>query len=233
MENLQPKVKEVREKFLSKYNGNILDDTYDERDVEWVKKNDTIIRCSLAAYKSSGDVIKAVDLLNEMLLFRAKFKLNDVKLSDLDAEIVSLGGVFFHGKDKNGHKVLHFRVSKQKSGYKIKEGKLFIAYHLNKHFIESPEDQIVPLFDMSDAGVSNMDMDTSKFIIACLGVYFPNIGAYSIMFKMGFALEAIWTIIKGFLDPDQSKRTFFASRKNIQEYIASDQLLPHMIKTDK
>lgn len=46
-------------------------------------------------------------------------------------------------------------------------------------------------------------------------------------------VSAVWTIIKGWLDADQAKRTYMVSRKNVQDYIAEDQLLPHMIKKDK
>lgn len=233
MADLAPKVAEVRTKFLSKYNGSILDDTYHAKDVEWVKSSDAFIRNALRAYKTGGDVNKAVDLINEIFLFRNKYKLNDIKKEDLDQELRELDGVYYNGVDKKGHKLIHFRVSRQKNGYKIKETKQYIAYHFNLHYMEKPEEQIVPFFDMTDASVSNMDLELSKFIIHCVSSDFPNLGAYNLMFRMGVALEAVWTIIKGWLDADQAKRTYMVTRKNVQEYIAEDQLLPHMIKKDK
>ena len=52
------------------------------------------------------------------------------------------------------------------------------------------------------------------------------------MFKMGVALEAVWKIIKGWLDAEQSKKTYFVKRANIQEYIDAEQLEAHMIRDD-
>lgn len=68
----------LREKFccLSLMIGSILDDTYDERDVEWVKKSDAFVENVLKAHKCKGDIKKAADLMNEILLFRAKYNLN-------------------------------------------------------------------------------------------------------------------------------------------------------------
>jgi hypothetical protein len=42
----------------------------------WVKTTDALIRNVLKAYKVKGDVEKAADLINEVLLFRSKYKLN-------------------------------------------------------------------------------------------------------------------------------------------------------------
>lgn len=53
------------------------------------------------------------------------------------------------------------------------------------------------------------------------------------MFKMGVALETVWKIIKGWLDAEQSKKTYFVKRTNIQEYIDASELEPHMIKEEK
>jgi len=227
------KISQVRERFLKKYNGNILDDTYDERDVTWIKTSDALIRNALRAFRTNGDVEKSVDLLNEVLLFRAKYKLNDLKESDLNPELRALNGIFFHGKDKDGHPVLHFQGCKQKRGQLLEETRQYIAFKFNEHYMATPEQEIVALFDMTDAGVANLDLDTSKFVIACASTYFPRVSSYVLMFRMGVALEAVWMIIKQWLDADQAKNTHFCKRKDIQKYIEKDQLLPHMLKDEK
>ena len=55
-----------------------MDDTYDERDVDWVKQDDGFVRAVLASHKVHGDVNKAVDSLNVVLLFRAKWQVNGI-----------------------------------------------------------------------------------------------------------------------------------------------------------
>ena len=58
--------------------GSILDDTFHEDDVTRVKEQDAFVRNVLNCLHVKGDVNKAVDLLNEILMFRAKMKLNGV-----------------------------------------------------------------------------------------------------------------------------------------------------------
>jgi hypothetical protein len=229
----EAKVPEVREKFLKKYNGSILDDTYDERDVKWVKSCDPFIRAVLKSFESRGNVDKAVDLINGVLLFRAKMKLNDMKESDIHQEIRDSAGTFYHGKDKEGRKVLYIQVKKMKKGRLVEETKRSIAFYLNQHYMASADEQILIVFDMSGAGVTNIDLEISKFIVNCTAVHFPSIAAKSLMFKMNAAIEVVWAIIKTFMDSEQTKDTIFVSKKNIQEHIEKDQLLPHMIKEEK
>lgn len=233
MANVDAKVPELREKFLKKYEGSILDDTFDERDVEEIKTTDALLRNALRAFKSGGDVNKATDLLNEVLEFRAKMKLRDMKDSDLNAELKEKNGIYFHGTDNEGRKIVHFRVCKQKKGHLVAEARPYLSYFLYQHYKENPEQQVVFLFDFVDAGVSNMDMDVTKYIIKSANTYFPNIAAYNLMFKMGIALEAIWKIIQTFLDADMKKKTYFVSRKDVQKYVPAEQLMAHMIKEDK
>jgi len=165
-----------------------------------------------------------------------------VKVCDIDQRSVlhhachngrEQGGVMYHGVDKEGHPILHFQVGKQKKGHLIDDTKQAIAFLFNQKYMESPGEQIITLFDFTGAGISNMDMDLSRFIINCTSIYFPGCAARGLMFKLHKALEAIWMLIKQWMDPEQSKNTVFVSKKNIQTYIDKDQLLPHMIKQDK
>jgi len=226
-------IAQVRERFVKKYNGNILDDTFDERDVAWVKSSDQLVRNVLKAFKVSGNVEKAVDLLNDMLTFRAKMKLNDFKETDIHPELRQLNGVLFHGVDKDGRPVLHFQVAKQKKGHLVEESKQSIAFHINKYYMASLDKPCIAIFDFTGAGLGNMDLDISRFIITSFATYFPGVSARNLMFKMHKALEAVWMVIKQWMDAEQSRNTVFVSRKDIQTYINKDQLLPHMIKEDK
>merc|ERR1712150_388565 len=204
----QAQVDATRKKFLSKYDGNILDDTYDERDVDWVNESDAFIRSVLGNHKVAGNVEKAVDSLNDILLFRAKWEINNLTEDKLHPELIQKNGVYFHGTDHKGLKILQFRVCKQKKGHLVKEGKQLILYHMNKHYRENPDQQIVTLYDFIDAGVGNMDLDISKFIIQILSDYFPS------------------------MDAEQSKNTLFVKRSTIDKYLDKSMLLPHQQKEE-
>ena len=76
----------------------------------------------------------------------------------------------------------HFQVRKQKKGYLVEEGRQFIAYKFNQHYMKSPGQPIVALFDFSDAGVSNMvgicnifplSFQSLSFVMACGPICYP------------------------------------------------------------
>jgi hypothetical protein len=62
----------------------------------------------------------------------------------------------------------------------------FIAYHFEKSYKFDWFHQIILLFDMADAGLSNLDMDMIKFTITCLKVYYPGLIDYMLIFQMPF-----------------------------------------------
>lgn len=232
--DVQPKVAAVRERFLTKFSGNVLDDTYDSADVNWVKSCDGFIRCVLRTFRTGGDVDKSVALIDEILRFRAKLRLSSLTEADLNQTLLKLNAIFFHGKDKSGYDVMYLRLCMVKKGqFPLDDIKQFLAYFMNKHYMADPERPTVTLFDCTDAGVSNMDVDVSRFVVACNSTYFPELAAYGLLFKMGRALEVVWAIIKTFMNADQTANTHVVSRKNVQNYIPADQLLPHMIKADQ
>jgi len=231
--SIQAKVPQLRKRFLSKYEGSILDDTFDARDVKRVKEDDAYLRCFLRSPKTQGDVEKTADILNTALEWRAKVKMTDCTEADLHPDIKAKNFISYKGVDLEDHKILMVRVKTQKKGVLLDEQQKCLVYNLEQHFRVSPEKQITILFDFTDAGVSNLDMDFSKFIVTATAVYFPNIVARYLMFKMGTALEAVYKIIQSWMEPDQKKRTFFVKRSNIQEYVHVGQLEPHMIKETK
>ena len=56
----------------------------------------------------------------------------------------------------------------------------FIAFFFERVYKFNIDDPIVLLFDMSDAGYSNLDMDMIRFVVNCLKTYYPGlIGIYS------------------------------------------------------
>lgn len=67
------------------------------------------------------------------------------------------------------------RVKTQKNGVLVEEGKKYFAWALEQQFRMMPENQITIIFDFTDAGVSNMDMEVSKFMVTATSIYYPNL----------------------------------------------------------
>lgn len=51
----------------------------------------------------------------------------------------------------------------------------YLAYFFERFYKFNVDDPIVLLFDMSDAGYSNLDMDMIKFVVTCLQTYYPGL----------------------------------------------------------
>lgn len=77
----------------------------------------------------------------------------------------------------------------------------FIAYFFEKAYKFNVDDPIVLMFDMSDAGYSNLDMDMIKFVVSCLKSYYPGLIDYMIIYQMPFIFNGkiahvlIWHIL--------------------------------------
>lgn len=73
----------------------------------------------------------------------------------------------------------------------------FIAFHFERAYKFNEDDPIVLLFDMSDAGYSNLDMDMIKFVISCLKTYYPGLIDYMIIFQMPFIFNGLLRFYRG------------------------------------
>lgn len=62
----------------------------------------------------------------------------------------------------------------------------WIAFFFERAYKFNVDDPIVLLFDMSDAGYSNLDMEMIKFVVNCLKTYYPGLIDYMIIFQMPF-----------------------------------------------
>lgn len=55
-------------------------------------------------------------------------------------------------------------------------------------FRESDMDQITVFFDMEDSGMSNLDMDYTRYIINLFKLYYPNSCNYILVYELPWVL---------------------------------------------
>lgn len=79
------------------------------------------------------------------------------------------------GRDLDGKSMIIFRTKMHTRGSRnnddLKKVLLYWVERLNR---ESNFDQITCVFDMENTGMSNMDMEFTKFIIDSFKLYYPN-----------------------------------------------------------
>lgn len=229
-EDVDKLVGELRERFFKEYAESTENGSYDERDVERVRSSDPYLACFIRTfYGVNGDLTKPVEMIDTVLKFRKEIKLNDLKPESFPEELQNRKSLYWHGEDKENRKILHFRVSQHQKGKLVQEMKNYIAMFLEEYHQANLGVRMVLIFDFTNAGILNMDLDVVRYIITCLSTYFPGILAYILLFEMPWLLSSVWKVIRSWLTEEQKKKILLVKKSEIQTHISSDQLLPHMI----
>lgn len=141
-------------------------------------------------------------------------------------EYINLGSFFPRGYDVDGKLMLVF-IGKAyvKGQFDVGDLKMCVLYWCERLFRENDFDQISVVFDMQKCGLSNMDMDFSRFIIDIFKNYYPNSLNYILIYEMPWILNAAFKIIKQLLPQKSASRMKFIYPKNIREFMPEQHML--------
>jgi len=228
-EDVDKLVVELRERFLKEYKEAAENGSYDERDLERVRSSDPYVTCFIRTFCTNGDLAKPTEMIDTVLKFRKEIKINDLKPESFPEELQSRKFLYWHGEDKENRKILHFRVSQHQKGKLVQEVKSYIAMFLEEYHRANLGVRMVLIFDFTDAGIMNMDLDVVRYIITCLSTYFPGILAYILLFEMPWLLSSVWKVIRSWLTEEQKKKILLVKKSEILTHISSEQLEPHML----
>lgn len=236
MADLNPKPSEVADKvpslrttFKEKYADNIKQGLYDARDLERIEKDDPYVRCFLRSLKSRGDVTKAIEIIDETFKFRKQIGIWDLNEDSFPDEMKDHKGIYFKGQAIGGFPILYINVKENVATADQQQVlKQYIAWNIDLHHRKNPEQMCVCLMDMHGAGMGNIGVDVTKYIIACFSHYFPAFLAYMINYEMPTLLSAAWSVISTFLNSDQKNKLLMVRKKDITKYVPEEHLWPHM-----
>lgn len=139
-----------------------------------------------------------------------------------------MGKSFLHGLDKEGRPMCFVRVRLHKQGEQTTESlERFTVYTIEtaRMLLRPPIDTATIVFDMTDFSMANMDYTPVKFMIKCFEANYPESLGTVLVYKAPWVFNAIWSIIRGWLDPVVAGKVHFA--KNIDElstYIPKTQI---------
>ncbi|RXM96357.1 Motile sperm domain-containing protein 2 [Acipenser ruthenus] len=143
------------------------------------------------------------------------------------------GAVYLHGYDKEGNKLFWFKVKLHvKDAKTVVDKKRYVAFWLERYAKREPGMPLTVVFDMTDSGLSNIDMDFVKYIINCFKVYYPKFLSKMILYEMPWIMSAAWRIVKTWLGPEAISKLKFVGKNEVQEYIDAEHLPIHMGGTD-
>nr|XP_015217190.1 PREDICTED: motile sperm domain-containing protein 2 isoform X2 [Lepisosteus oculatus] len=177
-------------------------DKYDERDVDRLRKDDLLVESYLTWRHFVVD--DALKMIDESFQWRKEYKVN----------------VWFKVK-------LHVKDAKM-----VVDKKKYVAFWLERYAKREPGMPLTVVFDMSESGLSNIDMDFVKYIINCFKVYYPKFLSKMVMYEMPWIMNAAWKIVKSWLGPEAINKLKFVTKSDVQEYIGAEYLPPHMGGTD-
>uniref|UniRef100_A0A3Q2X5G4 Motile sperm domain containing 2 n=2 Tax=Haplochromini TaxID=319058 RepID=A0A3Q2X5G4_HAPBU len=229
-QDLEKKIEETRQRF----NNELLQDStekYDPRDVERLQTDDSLVEGYLTwRIYNVDDALKMID---ESLHWRKEYGVNDINESTIPRWMFETGAVYLHGYDKEGNKLFWFKVKLHvKDAKTVIDKKKYVAFWLERYAKKEPGMPLTVVFDMTDSGLSNVDMEFVKYIINCFKVYYPKFLSKMIIVDMPWILNAAWKIVKSWLGPEAISKLRFASKSEVQTYIGPEYLPPHMGGTD-
>jgi hypothetical protein len=147
-----------------------------------------------------------------------------------------MGKSYLHGLDNEGRPMCFVRARLHKAGEQTEESlEKFTVYTIEtaRMLLRPPIDTAVSLlfyqtaqddtnhrlqtivFDMTDFSMANMDYTPVKFMIKCFEANYPESLGTVLVYKAPWVFNAIWSIIRGWLDPVVAGKVHFA--KNIDE----------------
>uniref|UniRef100_A0A3B4TFK6 Motile sperm domain containing 2 n=1 Tax=Seriola dumerili TaxID=41447 RepID=A0A3B4TFK6_SERDU len=206
-------------------------DKYDSRDTERLQTDDALVEGYLTWRLYVVD--DALKMIDESLQWRKEFGVNDVSESTIPRWMFETGAVYLHGYDKEGNKLFWFKVKLHiKDAKTILDKKKYVAFWLERYAKKEPGMPLTVVFDMSESGLSNIDMEFVKYIINCFKVYYPKFLSKMIIVDMPWIMNAAWKIVKSWLGPEAISKLKFASKSEVQTFIGPEYLPPHMGGTD-
>lgn len=218
---VQPElIAELREKFFK----TPPDPKFHPADVARVKENNNWLKRFLE--HNENNIQESYNMLWDTCTWRSKFGANEITEDNVKKEYLDAGLCFIHGKDKDGKTMFVIRCKLHTRGSKdFNELQRLVVYWFERLERETNGNQISLFFDMSDSGISNMDMEFIRYLIGLCKNYYPNFLNYIIIFEMPWILNTAFKIIKSWLPPKAIPKIKFVHKSSINEFVDPNDVL--------
>ncbi|XP_035785491.1 motile sperm domain-containing protein 2-like [Anopheles albimanus] len=197
---------------------------FHEHDMKWVFETDMWLKKFL---ENNDAVMKdSLKQLWETMEWRKTSGINDIREDNIRMEYINDGLMFPRGRDVDGKTVFIFKSKLYVRGSRnLDDLKKCFLYWIERIIREANDDLVTIVFDLTDAGLSNVDMDYTKYIINTLKNYYPCSVNYILIYDLPWILNATFQIIKKLLPAKAVDRLRNINSKNISEYIDEDNML--------
>ncbi|KAG9192239.1 hypothetical protein G6011_10973 [Alternaria panax] len=139
-----------------------------------------------------------------------------------------MGKSYLHGLDVEGRPMCFVRVRLHKAGEQTEESlERFTVYTIEtaRMLLRPPIDTATVVFDMTDFSMANMDYTPVKFMIKCFEANYPESLGTVIVYRAPWVFNAVWSIVKGWLDPVVASKVHFAKTVDeLSNYVPKSQI---------
>lgn len=162
------------------------------------------------------DIVK-----NGELKAKEDTKASDAKVKKNSEDFLTqlrMGKSYLHGLDNEGRPMCFVRARLHRAGEQTEESlERFTVYTIEtaRMLLRPPIDTATIVFDMTDFSMANMDYTPVKFMIKCFEANYPESLGTVLVYKAPWVFNAVWSIVRGWLDPVVAGKVHFA--KNIEE----------------
>ncbi|XP_067003343.2 motile sperm domain-containing protein 2 [Anabrus simplex] len=222
MEATLQQIQELRENFFQKEKEDGGD--FHPADIARIKNSDDWLRRFLV--HNELDMNQSLQMLWDTCDWRKKFGTNDITENNVKREYLEDGSLFVHNRDKDGRSLLIFNCKKHVKGQKdFEELKRCVVYWFERLERLDKGKPITIFFDMAETGLSNMDMEYTKYLISLFKMYYPEFLNYILIFEMPWILNAAFKIIKSWLPAKAVQKIKFVNKSSLKDVVPSDQAL--------
>ncbi|XP_011631817.1 motile sperm domain-containing protein 2-like isoform X1 [Pogonomyrmex barbatus] len=220
METHAKAIAELRERFFRKLDDEGPPDSrgFHSADIARIKNSDDWLKRFLEHHEYNEQ--EAFNMLWETCTWRRKFGTNDITEDNVRRDYLEDGSIFGYSKDKDGKKLFIIKSKLHVKGVKdFPELQRCIVYWFERLEREGNGNQISIFFDMAEAGLSNTDMELTKYLIGLFKSYYPNFLNYIIIFEMPWVLNAAFKIIKSWLPAKAVPKIKFVNKTTLKDYV--------------
>ncbi|CAG5147448.1 uncharacterized protein ALTATR162_LOCUS2039 [Alternaria atra] len=139
-----------------------------------------------------------------------------------------MGKSYLHGLDIEGRPMCFVRARLHKAGEQTEESlERFTVYTIEtaRMLLRPPIDTATIVFDMTDFSMANMDYTPVKFMIKCFEANYPESLGTVLVYRAPWVFNAVWSIVKGWLDPVVAGKVHFAKTiDELSNYVPKSQI---------
>ncbi|KAJ4348157.1 phosphatidylinositol transfer protein csr1 [Didymosphaeria variabile] len=139
-----------------------------------------------------------------------------------------MGKSYLHGLDTEGRPMCIVRARLHRAGEQSEASlERYTVYTIEtaRLLLRPPIDTATIVFDMTDFSMANMDYAPVKFMIKCFEANYPESLGTVLVYKAPWIFNAIWNVIKGWLDPVVAGKVHFAKNVNeLEKFVPKSQI---------